>query len=84
MSCTLPPGHAGPCEATFALRFEQGELVAEISDSGQGFDPSIPREGNGLPNLAARFAELGGTCVIESAPGKGTRAIFRGRPLLIL
>ena len=69
--------HAGPCEATFALRFEQGELVAEISDKGRGFDPSIPREGNGLPNLAARFAELGGSCVIESAPGKGTRAIFR-------
>ena len=69
--------HAGPCEASFALRFEQNELIAEISDNGKGFDPSIPREGNGLPNLAARFAELGGSCVIESAPGKGTRAIFR-------
>lgn len=69
--------HAGPCEATFALRFEQGELVAEITDSGRGFDPTIPREGNGLPNLAARFEELGGSCVIESALGRGTRAIFR-------
>jgi signal transduction histidine kinase len=69
--------HAGPGEAIFTLRFKDGELIAEISDNGRGFDPAIPREGNGLPNLAARFAELGGSCVIESAPGKGTRAIFR-------
>ncbi|MCW1922437.1 histidine kinase [Luteolibacter arcticus] len=69
--------HAGPCEATFTLRFDHGALVAEIADHGEGFDPAIPREGNGLPNLAARFTELGGTCVIESSPGKGTRAIFR-------
>lgn len=69
--------HAGPCEASLALRVDHGELVAEIADTGRGFDPVLPREGNGLPNLAARFEELGGSCVIESAPGKGTRAIFR-------
>ncbi|MEK7953387.1 histidine kinase [Luteolibacter soli] len=70
--------HAGPCEATFMLRLlDHGVLFAEISDNGLGFDPSIPQEGNGLTNLAARFAELGGTCVIESTPGEGTRAIFR-------
>jgi signal transduction histidine kinase len=69
--------HAGPGEATFTLRYERGELIAEITDNGRGFDSTIPREGNGLPNLAARFAELGGSCVIESSPGKGTRAIFR-------
>jgi signal transduction histidine kinase len=69
--------HAGPGEATFTLQYKHGELIAEISDNGRGFDATIPREGNGLPNLAARFAELGGSCVIESSPGKGTRAIFR-------
>ncbi|MCW1885125.1 histidine kinase [Luteolibacter flavescens] len=69
--------HAGACEATFALHLDHGDLVAEISDKGQGFDTAIPREGNGLVNLAARFTELGGTCVIESSPGEGTRAIFR-------
>ena len=69
--------HAGPCEVSFSLFTDHSALVAEIEDTGQGFDVSIPREGNGLHNLAARFEELGGTCVIESVPGKGTRAVFR-------
>lgn len=69
--------HAGPCDAVFRLAAEDGALVAEIADTGAGFDPASPREGNGLHNLAARFEELGGTCVIESTPGKGTRAVFR-------
>lgn len=69
--------HAGPCDAVFRLAVEDGALLAEIADHGAGFDPASPREGNGLHNLAARFAELGGTCLIESVPGKGTRALFR-------
>lgn len=69
--------HAGPCDAEFRLAVEDGALLAEIADHGAGFDPASPREGNGLHNLATRFAELGGTCVIESAPGKGARALFR-------
>jgi signal transduction histidine kinase len=54
-----------------------GDLVAVIEDNGHGFDPAAHREGNGLRNLAARFEELGGTCSIDSTPGKGTRAVFR-------
>ncbi len=69
--------HAGACEVSFRLFAEDETLVAEIADNGKGFDPASPREGNGLSNLAARFEELGGTCTIESTPGKGTRAIFR-------
>jgi len=68
--------HAGPCEVSFRLFFSKGALVAEIEDTGAGFDPATPREGNGLDNLAARFEELGGTCEVESIPGKGTRAVF--------
>jgi signal transduction histidine kinase len=69
--------HAGPCDVVFRLAVEEGALVAEVADTGTGFDPASPREGNGLHNLAARFEELGGTCVIESAPGMGSRAFFR-------
>jgi signal transduction histidine kinase len=69
--------HAGPCEAVLSLRAERGKLHAGIADDGAGFDPALPREGNGLANLAARFEELGGSCVIDSTPGKGTRVIFR-------
>jgi signal transduction histidine kinase len=52
-------------------------LVAEVVDTGRGFDTTAPQEGNGLHNLATRFEELGGSCVIGSVPGKGTRAVFR-------
>lgn len=69
--------HAGPCDAVFRLAVDDGALLVEISDHGAGFDPASPREGNGLHNLAARFVEIGGTCLIESAPGKGARALFR-------
>ncbi len=69
--------HAGPCDVLFGLSVVNGDLVAVVEDTGHGFDSAAPREGNGLRNLAARFEELGGTCSIDSAPGKGTRAVFR-------
>ena len=69
--------HAGPCEVIFSLRLDGNELIAEVTDNGRGFDPGAPREGNGLHNLAARLQELGGSCSIESVPGKGTHAVFR-------
>jgi signal transduction histidine kinase len=69
--------HAGPCDVSFRLSVVNGDLVAVIEDNGHGFDPAVHREGNGLRNLATRFEELGGSCSIDSTPGKGTRAVFR-------
>jgi signal transduction histidine kinase len=68
--------HAGACDVFFKLSVSNGDLLAVIEDNGAGFDLDVPREGNGLHNLAARFEELGGTFRIDSAPGKGTRAVF--------
>ncbi|WP_367871426.1 histidine kinase [Luteolibacter sp. Populi] len=68
--------HAGPCEVTLRLSVAGGDLVAVVEDNGPGFDTTLQREGNGLHNLANRFEELGGTFRIDSAPGKGTRAVF--------
>ena len=69
--------HAGPCEVSLKLRIEGDSLVVEIADTGVGFDPSLPREGNGLRNLASRFKELDGTFTIESNRGGGTRVCLR-------
>jgi signal transduction histidine kinase len=71
---------AHTCRVTLAVG-EQLEL--EIWDDGCGFDapPGVPQgaaqgrppgAGMGLLSLAERTAELGGTCAIESAPGRGT------------
>lgn len=42
-----------------------------IADDGRGIDPSVPK-GFGLSAMTERVRSLGGSCVIDSAPSKGT------------
>ena len=49
-----------------------------IRDNGMGFDVNTPPKyqrgsGLGLVGMRERVSLVGGTCVIESAPGQGTR-----------
>ena len=48
-----------------------------ITDDGDGFDPTTVIRGNGLNNLEERAIEAKGSCVIESAPGKGTSVLIK-------
>lgn len=68
--------YAGPCEVSLKLSTQGNALLVEVADTGLGFNPALPREGNGLRNLASRFHELGGTFTIDSSPGNGTRVTF--------
>jgi hypothetical protein len=47
-------------------------LTLRVTDNGVGFDESTVKRGNGLKNLRARAAKIGGTIEIMSAPAKGT------------
>lgn len=47
------------------------KLSLSISDDGRGIAPATPK-GFGLSTMTERVRSLGGTCVIESAPSKGT------------
>jgi signal transduction histidine kinase len=52
------------------------DVILEIVDDGVG----IPKErgaGVGLSSMRERASELGGTCVVESAPQGGTRVLVR-------
>jgi signal transduction histidine kinase len=49
-----------------------GVAVLEVDDDGSGFDPATTRRGDGLTNLEARAATLGGKTAIESSPTEGT------------
>ncbi|HLX66780.1 MAG TPA: ATP-binding protein, partial [Puia sp.] len=50
------------------------DLVIVLQDDGIGFDRAAIRPyANGLQNMERRIGELGGTLVIESDPGSGTR-----------
>jgi ligand-binding sensor domain-containing protein/signal transduction histidine kinase len=61
------------------------EFEIAITDNGVGIDPNSERLatapssagfGNGLRNMRQRVAQLGGRCLVESQPGKGTTIRF--------
>jgi two-component system sensor histidine kinase UhpB len=47
-------------------------LDLQIQDDGRGIDPTAVI-GHGLSGMQERVQALGGSCVIEGAPGRGTR-----------
>jgi signal transduction histidine kinase len=49
-------------------------LQIEVTDDGVGL-PKEQHSGVGLLSMRERAAELGGTCVVEPAPGQGTRVL---------
>jgi len=83
--------HSGASEATILLRTEGREFELVVQDNGCGFVPGSAMArgdladldrlsgGNGLENLQRRLSKVGGVCRIQSAPGKGTRVVFRVR-----
>ncbi|MEU4804616.1 sensor histidine kinase [Actinosynnema sp. NPDC023587] len=70
--------HANATTAEVTLDYRAGEVVLEVADDGDGFDPAAPPEpdpasgGFGLAATAARVRSLGGTLTVDSAPGRGT------------
>jgi PAS domain S-box-containing protein len=70
--------HAEVKNAHVALFESDAGLDLTVSDIGAGFDPSIlekstPRGGLGLLTLRERARYMGGSLIIESTPGKGSR-----------
>lgn len=77
--------HSGGTRVTLAVRLDRGSLEITVRDDGRGFDPGRPMVGvghDGLANMRRRMKEAGGTCTIESAPGRETE-VRLVRPLPI-
>lgn len=56
------------CEGT-----DGRDLLIEIRDDGQGFDPDTPHPGHlGLVSMSERITRLGGTFTLVSSPGRPT------------
>ena len=64
--------HAGAEAVTVTLALARGRLHLTVADDGRGFDAGAVSGGRGLGNLKHRGAALGGTLVVETAPGRGT------------
>lgn len=75
--------HSQAKNAVVSLRCNSDELTMQIEDDGKGFDASRPIEvdesgrGRGLFSMKERASLLGGTCDIQSQPGKGTSIMVR-------
>lgn len=66
--------HAGnSASAEVHVWEEKGELHFEIADDGEGFDTDHSGAGAGLTNMRDRVGAVGGTLLVDSAPGSGTR-----------
>jgi signal transduction histidine kinase len=64
--------HAGARTATVQIGFRNGERVVRIADDGRGFDQSSDAPGQGLRNIRARAAAIGGGFRLATTPGGGT------------
>jgi signal transduction histidine kinase len=63
--------HAGATHASIAARRDDGHLVIEVTDDGNGAVEE--NGGSGLRGLTDRVEARGGTLVVESVAGSGTR-----------
>jgi signal transduction histidine kinase len=64
--------HSGARRARVALGWADGLVEVVVADDGHGFDVGTSTGGVGLGSMRERALELGGSCTVESAPGRGT------------
>lgn len=71
--------HACATDARIEISYARDIFEVRIIDNGLGFtlDASTKPRGNGLRNMRFRLEEIGGSCEITSAPGRGTQVVLR-------
>lgn len=52
------------------------KLILTVADNGKGFELNGDSDGNGLPNMKRRAADLQGKLEVVSFPGKGARVVL--------
>ena len=70
--------HADGAVPTVTVAGSGDQLLIEVADPGPGFDPAVAQGSEthlGLTSMRERAESLGGEFRIDSAPGRGTRAI---------
>ena len=75
--------HSGAGKVNVTLSYMDDEVVLDVQDDGMGFDPDRASKqlsdgsagGFGLVAMRQRVDHLGGTLLIESAPGDGTTLV---------
>lgn len=73
--------YARASQVTVHISFSEMLLTVSIQDDGCGFDMTTNPSGHGLVNMKRRLEDIGGECIIDSAPKMGTAVQFRLRVL---
>ncbi len=78
--------HSGASRVQLEMAMRDSSFHIRISDNGSGFDvneagaqsppASARRSGNGLANMRARLADIGGECLVKSRPGQGAEILL--------
>ncbi|GAB1509220.1 sensor histidine kinase [Actinophytocola sp. KF-1] len=68
--------HSEATEVSVTITYDRAATRLVVADNGRGFDPAARTGGFGLSGLRERAALVGGTCAVESSPGRGTRVTF--------
>jgi signal transduction histidine kinase len=74
--------HAHASQVSIRVQRVSGALCCSIQDDGAGFDVRTVRSGRkprglGLIGMRERLNAIGGTLLIDSAPGQGTKLLIR-------
>ena len=72
--------HAPGSAVRVSLAGDHGQVMFTVTDDGPGFDPAAtaaPAAGSGLRNMSDRLVALGGSCQVDSCPGRGTTVAGR-------
>ena len=68
--------HSGCRRLGIVIEVRQGRCLVTVSDDGRGFPEGDPESGNGLANMRARAAALGGSLAAGAAPGGGAEIVL--------
>ena len=74
--------HSKATQATVSAHHDGSAFELVVSDNGSGFNPrtngseASSTGHDGMRNMTQRMVDIGGSCHVESAPGKGTTIRF--------
>jgi signal transduction histidine kinase len=69
--------HAPGSAVRVSLAEDGADIAFTVADDGPGFEPAAATNGTGLRNMSDRLAALGGSCQVDSSPGRGTTVAGR-------
>jgi signal transduction histidine kinase len=69
--------HAGAGHVGLCARWDEHQVLIEVTDDGRGFDPAAVASGHGLRGMRERVESLGGEITVSSEPDRGTRVEAR-------